>query len=106
MMGIIKRVSYRLIELGPDTQGETIGVFTRSGEPRFLPWRGFIQRDAAIAFPNARPVRIIADRYCQNYGTVSPHWIDIDSEGFIQGCMTPAGVYAVTVPSVRILPPG
>ena len=94
MPTIARRLNYRLITLGPDTQGQTIGARRRGGEYRYLRWLGFIARSAAKQLPGAKPVKLEAHRITSE-SALSSQWRDLVAGEHIQGCLVAGGVYAV-----------
>ncbi len=53
---LLRKLNARNIELHHDTKGETVGVLSRNGEYRYLPWLGFIGRDRAKRI--GKPVKL------------------------------------------------
>ncbi len=91
---IARRLNYRVIMLGPDTGGQTIGVRRRGGEYRYLRWLGFIDRSAAKQIPGAKPVKLEAHRITSE-SAFSSTWRDMVAGEHIQGYLVAGGVYAV-----------
>lgn len=100
MLSIARRQNYRIIELSHTTRNEAVEVRLADGRYRFVPWRGFIGADRALNLPNARPVKLKVSkvRNSQREG-----WRDLPKGAFVQGCLTPDGVFAVVDHRVRVL---
>ena len=90
----------RLIELGPDTLGETVGVLTRSGDYRYVRWLGFVDRQLAGRL--GRPVKLEVDRIGRS-ADFGATWEDVPPGKHVQGCLTREGVYAVVEDKVRLV---
>ena len=103
MPALVRRFNYRNVELHPDTKGETVGVLLSSGDCRYYPWLGFIDREDALRLQQARPVKLDVCRYCDE-STLAGAWIDVPEGKYVQGCLTAAGVYALTIAKVRLVP--
>ena len=58
MPALMRRLNYRHIILGRDTENETVAVRTRDGDYRYLPWLGFVDLDRALSIAGARPVKL------------------------------------------------
>ena len=89
---LVRTLNKRNIELHHDTRGETVGVLIKSGEYRYLPWLGFIERDRALRV--GKPVKLRISRVGLE-SDFSTTWTDIDSDKHVLGCRTEKGVYAV-----------
>lgn len=59
-------------------------------------WCGFMDVDEAKQYKLARPVKIPALYYSVSPG-LRDLWRKLDEGEVIQGCITPVGVYAVTL---------
>ena len=90
----------RLIELRPDTLGETVGVLTRRGEYRYVRWLGFVDRHRAGRI--GRPVKLRVNRIGQA-GDFGATWVDVPPGKHVQGCLTRKGAYAVVEETVRLV---
>ena len=91
-------------ELFAHTRGQTVGVRLDSGGIRYMQWAGFIELEVARAIKNAVPVKLVVDRYSNANGWATD-WIRLKPGEFVQGCVTPEGVYGVVETGVRILRP-
>jgi len=101
-MGLVlaRRLNNRLIELHAHTRSETIGGLRRDGSYDYRPWLGVGDRQQAHVL--GRPVKLQVARvgYCR-----APHtdWREVSPGRHVQGCLTPAGVYAVADWTVRLV---
>ena len=77
-----------------------MGVLLRSGDYRYLPWLGFIERERAKRM--GKPVKLRISRVGQqaDFATV---WIDVAQSRHVLGCRTDKGVYAVVEQGVRLV---
>lgn len=94
----MRRLNYRHIILGEHTEQESVGVLTREGDYRYLPWMGFIEAERARSLPQARPVKlkIMAISPTQGLGD----WSRLVAGDHVQGCLVCSGVYGVLVAGV------
>ena len=97
---LCRKLNHRNIELHQTTQGETVGVLMRSGEYRYVPWLGFLDR--AQARSTGQPVRLQVARIGRLNGT-STVWRDLLNSEHVQGCLTRGGAYAVIDLDVRVV---
>ena len=97
---LCRKLNHRNIELHDSTRGEAVGVLKRSGEYRYVPWLGFIDRSKASR--TGRPVKLLIARVGRLEG-VSTCWRDLNSGEHVQGCLTREGAYAVTDLDVRVV---
>lgn len=97
---LARRLNQRLIELHAHTRGETVGVLRRDGTYEFCPWLGFVDRKQARGL--GKPVKLQVARVGYHVD-VHIDWRDVAKGRHVQGCLTPAGVYAVADWSVRIV---
>lgn len=97
---IRSRINYRYFVLGQPSPGDTIGVLITSGEYLYYPWRGFIERDAALSLDGAVPVKLYATAYCAEGDGLILGWIDLKPGEAIQGCWHDGTVRCVTVNGV------
>ena len=93
MIVLARYLNKRLIELYPNTEGETVGVLRKDGTYAYRPWRGLIDRERAMTL--GRPVKLHVARV-GHQGAVHVAWRG-------QGCLTPEGAYAVTDWNVRLV---
>ena len=95
MPALMRRLNYRHIILGEQTEQESVGVLTRAGDYRYLPWIGFIEVERARSLPQARPVKlkIMAVSPTQGLGD----WSKLYPGDHVQGCLVSTGVYGVLV---------
>ena len=97
---LARRLNQRLIELYPQTRGETIGVLRRDGSYEYCQWLGFVNRERAIQL--GRPVKLLVARV-GHQGDSRLTWKDIPKGRHIQGCLTAQGAYAVADWNVRLV---
>lgn len=90
----------RLVEMHASSEGETVGILTRSGEYRYVRWLGFVHREKAKQL--GRPVKLQVNRIGRA-GDFGATWEDVPANRHVQGCLTEAGAYAVVEDSVRIV---
>jgi hypothetical protein len=100
MIVLARYLNKRLIELYPNTEGETVGVLRKDGTYEYRPWRGLIDRERAMML--GRPVKLHVARVGYQ-GTVHVVWRDVPKGRHVQGCLTPEGAYAVTDWNVRLV---
>ncbi len=96
----LRKLNARNIELHHDTKGETVGVLSRNGEYRYLPWLGFIERDRAKRI--GKPVKLLINRIGLE-GDFSTAWQDVKPGKHVLGCRTATGVHAVVEQGVRVV---
>lgn len=96
MIVLLWKLNHRNIELYQDTRGEVVGVLRRTGEYRYLRWRGFLHQELALDLRSGKPVKLRLERV-GTQGKISVAWEDIDPTKHVQGCLTPHGVYAILV---------
>jgi hypothetical protein len=98
MPALMRRLNYRHIILGEHTERESVGVLTREGDYRYLPWIGFIEVERARSLLHARPVKlkIMAVSPTQGLGD----WSQLCAGDHVQGCLVSSGVYGVMVAGV------
>ena len=96
---LLRKLNHRNIELHHDTRGQDVGVLTRDGDYRYLPWLGFIERDRAKRI--GKPAKLLIARVGQQ-GDFATTWTDIEMDKHILGCRTAKGVYAVLEQGVRV----
>jgi hypothetical protein len=97
---LLRKLNHRNIELHHDTRGQDVGVLTRDGEYRYLPWLGFVERDRAKRI--GKPVKLGIARVGRqsDFGT---DWTDVEEGSHVLGCRTDKGVYAVIEQGVRVV---
>lgn len=74
---------------------DTVGYLLRSGEWRFVPRLGFIERRAAKQIRDARGVRLVRISRVGYQGPLNVDWVDVPSGQYVHGCLTKEGAYAV-----------
>lgn len=74
---------------------DTVGYLLGSGEWRFVPWLGFIERRAAKEIRGAKGVRLVQISRVGYQGQLNADWIDVPSGQYVHGCLTKDGAYAV-----------
>ena len=89
-----RRLNYRNVVLTERPGGE-IGYALRNGERRFVPWLGFIERAAARALEDARPVRLTDITRVGVAGWPAPEWRDVPPGECVHGCLTSRGAFAI-----------
>jgi hypothetical protein len=99
MPALCRRLNFRNIELHPDSPGQTVGVYMADGRTRQVRWLGFLPLDDAKQLPRAKAVKLDVDRYSDT----GVDWVSLRPGEYVQGCLTAEGVYAVTMPQVRIV---
>lgn len=92
-MILVRKHIYRRHYLTSLFSGENVGVFLRNGEVRYKPFLGYAQYDHVVAVKMATPVRLDVEGYYES--GVGDEYIRFKDGEFVQGCLTPAGVYAV-----------
>ena len=97
---LARYLNKRLIELYPNTQGETIGILRKDGTYQYQRWLGFIDRERAMTL--GKPVKLEAARV-GHQGEIHVTWRDIPKGRHVQGCLTHEGAYAVTDWNVRLV---
>lgn len=98
MHALLRSINYKKITLHPKTTGEHVDVVLRSGETTSRKWLGFIDATEAKVLPDAKPVKLLADRYNNGSG-----WVDLQPDERIQGCLVEGGVYAVLNSHIRVV---
>lgn len=93
MPALMRRLNYRHIILGEDTQHESVGVRLKDGTWRYLPWLGFLDVDTAAA--RGRPVKLEVIRVTDGDGLGD--WERLEAGQFAQGCLVGHGVFGVLV---------
>lgn len=66
-----------------ETKGQDIGYLLPNGERRFVPWFGFITREAARALRQARPVRLVDISRIGQESALSVFWIDVSADRYL-----------------------
>lgn len=94
MPALRRQLNYRNIVLHNAAFRETIGVATREGEYRYLPWMGFIELHLARRLHGARPVKLQADAITSTDG-FSSDWRSLKAHEHAQGCLIGRGVFGV-----------
>ncbi len=97
---LARYLNKRLIELYPNTRGETIGVLRRDGSYAYRPWLGFVDRARAPRM--GKPVKLQVARVGQMKDT-HVDWRDVPRGRHVQGCLTREGAYAVTEVGIRVV---
>lgn len=92
-----RRLNYRNLLLA-DRLGGEIGYLLRNGERRFVPWLGFIERAAARALEDARPVRLADITRVGVAGWPAPEWREVPSGECVHGCLTSRGARQEATP--------
>ena len=95
-----RRLNNRLIEFHGLSRGETVGVLRRYGNYESRAWLGFVDRKQARRL--GKPVKLQIARVGY-HADVHIDWRDVASGRHVQGCLTPAGVYAVADWGVRVV---
>ena len=98
MRALLRSINYKKITLNHKTTGEYVDVQLRSGETISRSWLGFIDVTEAKELPDARPVKLLVDRYNDGNG-----WVDLQPSERIQGCLVADGVYAVLSSQIRVI---
>ncbi len=98
---LLRKFNHRNIELHGDSRGESIGVLTKDGSYRYVPWLGFIERRHAKGI-GGRPVKLEVARIGHTDGWHTS-WRDVEPGRHVQGCLVARGVYAVTEQGVRLV---
>ena len=98
---LLRKFNHRNIELAHDTRGESVGVLTKDGTYRYVPWLGFIERRHAKVI-GGKPVKLEIARIGRTDGWQTA-WQDVDDGMHIQGCLVARGVYAVIEQGVRLI---
>jgi hypothetical protein len=103
---LARYLNKRLIELHPNTRGETVGVLRRDGTYDYRPWLGFIDRARALQLSEsaeaARSVKLQVARV-GSQGPLHVDWRDVPKGRHVQGCLTRKGAYAVADWSVKLI---
>ncbi|PLW67799.1 hypothetical protein [Pseudohalioglobus lutimaris] len=94
MPALRRKLNYRNIVLHDEPSRETIGVATREGDYRYLPWLGFIELRLARRIPGARPVKLQAEAVSPTEG-LSSDWRTLEAGEHVQGCLLGRGVFGV-----------
>jgi len=97
---LARRLNKRVIELHAHTRGETVGVLRRDGSYDYRPWLGFVDRNQAREL--GKPVKLQVARVGFQ-ADIHIEWRDVANGRHVQGCLTPAGVYAVADWNVRVV---
>lgn len=87
-------INYRNYTLSEPAPGDTIGVITRDGNYQHCRWNGFIERSAALAMPDAKPVKLFANAFKMDDGVIG-HWVEIINSHALLGCWQAGNVWAV-----------
>lgn len=85
---------------------DTVGYLMSSGEWRFVPWLGFIERRAARQMRGARGVRLVQLSRVGYQGPLTVDWIDVADGQYVHGCLTDDGAYAIYDAVVGIIEGG
>ena len=80
-----------------ETKGQDVGYLPPNGERRFVPWLGFITREAARALRQARPVRFIDISRIGQESALSVSWIDLPDDRYVHAVFE-ASVATVAAP--------
>jgi len=94
MPALRRKLNSRNIVLHDEPAREMIGVATREGDYRYLPWLGFIELHMAKRLPGARPVKLQADAVSPTDG-FSSDWQSLKPGQHVQGCLLGRGVFGV-----------
>ena len=78
-----------------DRAGGKIGYLLRSGERRVMPWLGLIERAAARALDDARPVRLADITRVGVAGWPAPEWREVPPGECVHGGLTSRGAFAI-----------
>ncbi len=97
---LARYLNKRLIELHPNTRGETVGVLRRDGTYEYRQWLGFVNREQALTL--GKPVKLQISKVGKQ-SDFHTDWRDIPRGRHIQGCLTRDGVYAVADWTVRVV---
>jgi len=97
---LARRLNKRLIELHPNTKGQSIGVLRRDGTYQYFAWLGFVDR--AQARKIGQPIKLEVSRVGQQCASYIA-WRDVSRGRHVQGCLTKTGVYAVADWGVRLV---
>ena len=89
-----RQLNYRNVLL-TDRPGGEVGYLLRSGERRFVPWLGFIERSAARALEDARPVRLTDITRVGVAGWPAPEWREVPPGECVHGYLTSRGAFAI-----------
>ena len=89
-----RRINYRNVLLTARPGGQ-IGYLLRNGERRLVPWLGFIERTAARALQDARPVRLADITRVGVAGWPAPEWREVPPGECVHGCLTSRGAFAI-----------
>ena len=95
MPALMRRLNYRHIILAQHTEQENVGVLTREGDYRYLPWIGFIEVERARTLAHARPVKLKITAISSMQGVGD--WSQLCAGDHVQGCLVARGVYGVLV---------
>ncbi len=97
---IARYLNKRLIELYPNTRGETVGILRRDGSYEYRPWLGFVERERASSL--GKPVKLQVARVGHLLDS-RVEWRDVPRGRHVQGCLTVQGAYAVADWSIRLV---
>ena len=91
---LIRRLNYGKVLL-TDRPGGQVGYLLRHGERHFTPWLRFIERAAARALEDARPVRLTDITRGASAGWPAPEWREIAPGECVHGCLTSREAFAI-----------
>lgn len=103
-LALYRRFNYRNIRLTHRTRGHEVGYYTRSGQIRFVPWLGFIDRNEARSLRGGSPVRLADISRIAWEGQLGTQWRHIKEDECVQGCLTRSGAYAVLDIRISLVP--
>ena len=86
------RINYRNILLSEAGESESVPVKLKTGEYRYVRWRGFIGVEAAKQ-SQGTPVKLQMTAYAVN--DLAFDWVELQPGEHIQGCLAADGVSAV-----------
>ena len=93
-MRLVRYLNKRRILLGSCFNGETVGVYLKSGELRYHPFLGFCgvvdAKDNAIGVP----VKLDIQGFYRSF-EVGEKLVELKSGEVVQGCAVAFGVYAI-----------
>lgn len=91
---LLRKLNYRNIVLSNECSGEAVGILRRDGEFFYVTWLGFIERDEALKFSEARPVKLKIAAYALQPDPPAK-WVNLAEGEMIQGCFVGHGAYGV-----------
>ena len=87
-------INYRAIQLTATEINEHVPVKLKSGDLRYIRWLGFIGLDKAKE-GRGIPVKLCVSGYAEE--ALDPRWIMLNSDCYIQGCLSEEGVYGIVM---------